>query len=238
MELQQINKRIAVVNGESKRLNNERQVLIGKRQTLEKQLSDLLSAYKNDYGVELTIDTIGAEVERVAKLKEEEVSAVETMLALIREGRYDEAEKMASGVVVSSQGVVQEVDTSEASTEEFDQEPEPDPAAPPTFAPPAPEPAPAASPTFAPPVSTAEPVEPSVPAAPPTFAPPASPPAPPVAPPTGDRPAPPPPISKPKAPLGAPKLGAAPTVDSAPQPGALSFQAVLSGKAFNPQEGG
>ena len=55
MELQQINKRIAVVNGESKRLNNERQVLIGKRQTLEKQLSDLLSAYKNDYGVELTI---------------------------------------------------------------------------------------------------------------------------------------------------------------------------------------
>ena len=238
MELQQINKRIAVVNGESKRLNNERQVLIGKRQTLEKQLSDLLSAYKNDYGVELTIDTIGAEVERVAKLKEEEVSAVETMLALIREGRYDDAEKMASGGVVHSQDVAQEVDTSAASTEEFDQEPELAPAAPPTFTPTAPEPAPASPPTFAPPVSPTEPTEPSVPAAPPTFDPPASPSAPPVAPPTGDRPAPPPPISKPKAPLGAPKLDASPTVDSAPQPGALSFQAVLSGKAFNPQEGG
>lgn len=238
MELQQINQRIAVVNGESKRLNNERQVLIGKRQTLEKQLSDLLSAYKNDYGVELTIDTIGAEVERVAKLKEEEVSAVETMLALIREGRYDDAEKMASGGVFHSQGVAQEVDTPAASTEEFAQEPEPAPAAPPTFTPTAPEPAPAAPPTFAPPVSHTEPVEPSIPAAPPTFAPPTSPSTPPVAPPTGDRPAPPPPISKPKAHLGASKLGASPTVDSAQQPGALSFQAVLSGKAFNPQEGG
>lgn len=238
MELQQINQRIAVVNGESKRLNNERQVLIGKRQTLEKQLSDLLSTYKNDYGVELTIDTIGAEVERVAKLKEEEVSAVETMLALIREGRYDDAEKMASGGVATSQGVVQEVDISVTSTEEFAQEPEPAPAAPPTFTPTASEPAPVAPPTFAPPVSPTEPVEPSVPAAPPTFAPPASPSAPPVAPPTGDRPAPPPPISKPKAPLGAPKLGASPTGGTAPQPGALSFQAVLSGKAFNPQEGG
>lgn len=258
MELQQINQRIAVVNSESKRLNNERQVLIGKRQTLEQQLSDLLATYEKDYGVKLTIDTIEAEVARVSALKEEEVSGVEMMLDLIKAGRYEEAERIASGAVdshgipvepaqtaVPAQQTATVADDGAVKAERVEDE-TPIPASNPPVGdvPPAPPPQqsagapvppdpvgkPPAPPTFAPP-------------APPVFAPPAE--VAPPSPPAGqsavaqdDRPAPPPPIQKPTAPLGTPKIGVPPAVGVPNQSGPMSFQAVLGGQAFNPQEGG
>lgn len=75
-----------------------------------------------------------------------------------------------------------------------------------------------------------------VPAPPPNFAP--KPQAAPAPQSTGDAPAPPPQF-KPKAPLGTPKLGVPPQVGAGTaQPGGMSFQAILSGQAFNPQQGG
>lgn len=268
MELQQINQRISVVNGESKRLNSERQVLIGRRQTLEKQLSDALTAYKKEYGVELTAENIDAEIARVSALKEAEVSGIETMLSLIKAGRYDEAERLAQGPVavpvedaVAGGGQYGQEQQDMQETQDM-QEPAfggmpPDVSAPPGVSSPPVVSAPpiaSASPESAKkvgavggmPPTFARPADPPVPAASPTFASTAktaksapqlpvdedTPPAPPAPPPTFGKP-------KPKQPLGTPKLGVPPAVGgSAPQTGKLSFNAILSGEAFNPQGGG
>lgn len=107
MELSQLNQRIAVVNAESKRINNDRQVNIGKRSTLEKQLSEALKAYKQNYGVELTVETLAAEMNRVATAKEAEVSALENVIGLIKAGNYDEANKVIGGSSTQPETVAQ-----------------------------------------------------------------------------------------------------------------------------------
>ena len=43
-----LNQRIAIANAESKRINNERQVNIGKRETLQQQLNSALQKYEAD----------------------------------------------------------------------------------------------------------------------------------------------------------------------------------------------
>lgn len=106
MELSQINQRIAVVNAESKRLNNERAVNIGKRETLEKQLADAIALYNSTYNTSITADDLGAEIQRVASEKEREVSNIENMLNLIKSGQFEEAQNMAvNGVVEGASGV-------------------------------------------------------------------------------------------------------------------------------------
>ena len=56
--LEQINSRIAVLNSTSQRVNNERQVNIGKKETLKKQLDDAIKLYQEKYGVALSVDTL------------------------------------------------------------------------------------------------------------------------------------------------------------------------------------
>lgn len=97
MELAQLNSRISVVNSESKRLNEARQVNIGKRATLEQQLNDAFATYKQHYGVDLTIENLASEQQRVATAKEKEVSDLEYVIGLIKAGNYDEATKYISG---------------------------------------------------------------------------------------------------------------------------------------------
>lgn len=103
MELSQINQRIAVVNAESKRLNNERAVNIGKRETLEKQLADAIALYNSTYNTSITADDLGAEIQRVASEKEREVSNIENMLNLIKSGQFEEAQNMAVNGVVEEE---------------------------------------------------------------------------------------------------------------------------------------
>ena len=92
MNVEGLNSRIAVVNAESKRLNNERQVNIGKRETLTKQLNDALESYKQKYGVELTPETLEAELQRVYAEKEAKVVRLETVLNFIKNADYAGAE--------------------------------------------------------------------------------------------------------------------------------------------------
>lgn len=234
MELSSITERIAVVNGESKRLNNQRQVLIGKKQTLENQLRSLLAAYKKDYGVELTVETLESEIQRVSAMKEAEVSSIEAMLGLIKAGQYEDAENMAKSMesgeaqVEAPAGVVPEpvpqdatsatqIQPTQSVQEQAESTPVPAEPAQAPVEPPTPQPAP--------------------PVTPPTFTRPPEPAALPV---EDDIPAPPPPVPKkavPAAPSApsTPKIGVPPAV-SAPAPGTVSFQAILSGQAFHPQE--
>jgi hypothetical protein len=103
MELAQLNQRIAVANAESKRLNQERAVNMGKRQTLEKQLNDAIALYNQTYGTSISVNDLNNEIQRVAVEKEQEVSNIETVLGLIKEGKFDEAQTKVSGVVEQPQ---------------------------------------------------------------------------------------------------------------------------------------
>lgn len=116
--IEEITKRISVANAESKRLNNERQVNIGKKETLTQQLNDAIKKYNTTYGTSITVDTLNAEIERVSAIKEKEVSTVENILSLIQSGQYEEAKK-AAGVVeepVKETVVVKEQDGTVSST--------------------------------------------------------------------------------------------------------------------------
>lgn len=116
MEISQINQRIAVLNADSKRINNDRAVSIGKKETLQKQMNDALAAYKAKYGVDLTEANLQAEIDRVSAEKLKEVEQIEAVLNLIKLGQYDEANALVSGTPVQADesvtsantGVVQE----------------------------------------------------------------------------------------------------------------------------------
>lgn len=116
MEISQINQRIAVLNADSKRINNDRAVSIGKKETLKKQMNDALAAYKAKYEVDLTEANLQAEIDRVSAEKLKEVEQIEAVLNLIKLGQYDEANALVSGTPVQAEeqvtpinaGVVQE----------------------------------------------------------------------------------------------------------------------------------
>lgn len=97
MEIAQINQRIAVLNADSKRINNDRAVSIGKKETLQKQMNDALAAYKAKYGVELTEANLQSEIDRVSAEKLKEVEQIEAVLNLIKLGQYDEANALVNG---------------------------------------------------------------------------------------------------------------------------------------------
>lgn len=97
MEIAQINQRIAILNADSKRINNDRAVSIGKKETLQKQMNDALAAYKAKYGVELTEANLQSEIDRVSAEKLKEVEQIESVLNLIKLGQYDEANALVNG---------------------------------------------------------------------------------------------------------------------------------------------
>ena len=111
MEIAQINQRIAVLNADSKRINNDRAVSIGKKETLQKQMNDALAAYKAKYGVELTEANLQSEIDRVSAEKLKEVEQIESVLNLIKLGQYDEANALVNGtpIVKEESTPVQEV---------------------------------------------------------------------------------------------------------------------------------
>lgn len=101
MDLAQLNQRIAVANAESQRINNERAINVGKKETLEKQLNDAITRYNSTYGTNIDISSLNAEIDRVSKEKEAEVTNIESMLSLIKEGKFDEAQSKTSGVATT-----------------------------------------------------------------------------------------------------------------------------------------
>ena len=114
--IEEIKQRIAVANGESKRLNNERQVSIGKRDALTSQLTTLFAKYKEEYGIELTKDNVDTELQRVIAEKEKEVAKIEQVLNLIKEGRYNEAEAIVNPTLASNNTEAKVIDESMNST--------------------------------------------------------------------------------------------------------------------------
>lgn len=114
--IQEITQRIAAANAEVKRLNNERNVNLGKKETLTTQLNNTLTKYAQQYGVQLTVDNLAQEMNRVLEEKEKETANIESMLSLIKEGKYEEAEHIANPDAEYTQATVEPTPTPVAQT--------------------------------------------------------------------------------------------------------------------------
>lgn len=112
MSVESLNRRIISVNARVKQLNSERQVNIGRQTALRQQLDSALKKYNEDFGVSLSLDTLDAEFERVSVVKAQEVQRMESVLSLIQQGRYKEAEEILG---VSEETATNEVPVGETS---------------------------------------------------------------------------------------------------------------------------
>ena len=88
MEL--INK-INSLNNEVKRLNNERNVALGKKETLTQQLNQGLADYNAKFQTNISVDTVEAELTKVSGEVEAKVNKLETAITQIKSGNFTEA---------------------------------------------------------------------------------------------------------------------------------------------------
>lgn len=91
----ELKERIAQLNSVAKTLNTKRQQDIGKRETLSKQIEEMIAQYNKVYGKSITIDTLDAELETVKKNKEAEVEKISGIITAIQTGNYELANKLA-----------------------------------------------------------------------------------------------------------------------------------------------
>ena len=108
MSVTEIQSRISAVNAEIARLNSQRNQNIGRREGLQKQLQDSINTYRERFGVELNIDNLRAELEKVTQEKEKEVKRVEQILNLIKAGDIAEANRLAGVVEESTAGGIEQ----------------------------------------------------------------------------------------------------------------------------------
>ena len=210
--INELRQRIAVANSESKRLNSERAINLGKKDTLTKQLDTALKSYNEKYGKNITINTLNAELEAVTIAKEQEVKTIEAIIDAINNGNYEEANKL-SGVVTKSEGVTP------AISEPVVAQPVAPTSVTQTVA------QPVAQPVVEP--VTQPVVEPVIPSAPT-----------PVAPPVANTPVAPTPVAPPTAPSGLnmptpPSLSGLDISVPDTNPAPPSFQAIIGGTAFD-----
>lgn len=106
MTVEEINSRVKSLNAVVHKKNEERQMLLGRKQALEAQYNEMVQKYKAETGVDLTVTSLEDEVNRVVAEKTEQVQKLERVIALIDAGNYTEAENLINSSNPSS-GVVQ-----------------------------------------------------------------------------------------------------------------------------------
>ena len=224
--INELNQKIAFLNAECQRVNNERAVNMGKHDTLSKQLATALSSYNEKYGKNITVETLEEEIKAVMSAKEKEIASLEAVLNAIKSGDFNTANNLVNGVVseakveapVQAETPVQvEVPKVEAPVIETPVSPATPPIATPTFVAPS-NPEPVTPPVVPPVVEPVTPpvIEPVAPVAPPVVEP--------VAPPVAETITPPPVMSAP------PQMTPPPV--AAPNGAPKSFAAILGGTAF------
>ena len=93
--IEELNKRIANANALSEKLNRERAVNLGKRDTLKEQLETAIKGYNNTYNRNLSIENIESEIKEISDAKEKELSHLESILNAISSGNYELANQLA-----------------------------------------------------------------------------------------------------------------------------------------------
>lgn len=215
MTVEEINSRVKSLNAVVHKKNEERQMLLGRKQALEAQYNEMVQKYKEETGVDLTVTSLEDEVNRVVTEKTEQVQKLERVIALIDAGNYTEAENLINSsnpdsVVAQNETAPVSSQTEEVKVATKPVEEKSTPVAQetaPVVEKPTPvvtEPTPVVQETVAVEQKTAPVVEPK------------------VAPPVGDVVA--PPISK-------------PTGVTPPKSPVNSFSAILGGSAFKPNNG-
>ena len=101
MTLEQINERVSQLNNEVARLNSQRAVNLGKRETLQAQLDSAIRAYNDAYGASIDVSTLDSEIASVTADTEKAVMHMEKVLACINSGDIAGAEQLL-GVEQSS----------------------------------------------------------------------------------------------------------------------------------------
>lgn len=101
MTLEQINERVSQLNNEVARLNSQRAVNLGKRETLQAQLDSAIRAYNDTYGASIDVSTLDSEIASVTAATEKAVMHMEKVLACINSGDIAGAEQLL-GVEPSS----------------------------------------------------------------------------------------------------------------------------------------
>ena len=114
MTLEQINERVSQLNNEVARLNSQRAVNLGKRETLQAQLDSAIRAYNDAYGASIDVSTLDSEIASVTADTEKAVMHMEKVLACINSGDIAGAEQLL-GVEPSS--VTQPLATPQAVVE-------------------------------------------------------------------------------------------------------------------------
>ena len=95
MQIDELRSRIAQANAKSSALNNERQVLIGKKESLTAQLEKGIADYNARFNRNITKDDIQAELEKVVDEKARELERLDAVLGCIAEGNFEEAERFS-----------------------------------------------------------------------------------------------------------------------------------------------
>lgn len=108
MNVDELRQRIAVINSNVARTNEQRNRNLGMRETLERQSNSAITAYKEKYGVDLSQVSIEDEYKRVLDSATKEATLIESVLANIAAGEYDLANQAL--------GIVSEVATDSASS--------------------------------------------------------------------------------------------------------------------------
>lgn len=116
MTLEQINERVSQLNNEVARLNSQRAVNLGKRETLQAQLDSAIRAYNDTYGASIDVSTLDSEIASVTADTEKAVMHMEKVLACINSGDIAGAEQLlgvepssATQPLVTPQAVVEPV---------------------------------------------------------------------------------------------------------------------------------
>lgn len=94
--------RIGTANAKCGKLNEELRVREGKRQAFSTQLETAIADYKAKYGVDITPATIDEELARVSQSIEADLKDLESLIALIESGQYDEANAFVGGTEEAS----------------------------------------------------------------------------------------------------------------------------------------
>ena len=99
MSLEVIKQKISSINAQSAKLNDNRKYQLGMRTQLQSQLKDAVADYESKYGVSLSLDSLDAEIQSVSSEMEKEIESITNILNLINSGRYEDAERLVSGGV-------------------------------------------------------------------------------------------------------------------------------------------
>lgn len=110
MTHEELQQKVTTLNAKSSSLNQQRLQNIGRKETLQKQLSSALQQYNEKYGTNLTEEGVDAELSKVASELEAQVADIEAVISSIEAGNYSDAEKLVkegSQVADASMGATQ-----------------------------------------------------------------------------------------------------------------------------------